>query len=103
MSKPQQIKALRKEIDELRQALNETTQALNYVTQYQADQARLIAEHWYRFILWMRPFELPPYRKPATIIRLYRPDDSPVLPSDNGKTENWKNPTRVDKAFLGRH
>jgi hypothetical protein len=100
MSKSEEIVNLRKEIDELRQTLNETTRALNYVTNYLAEQSKLMAEHWYRFILWVRPFQLSAYKKPKQIRWLYRKDPSPRLPAVRDKAPNsnaaeWDRPARV--------
>ena len=106
MSESEEIRELRKEIDELRQAINETTRATNYLANYLAEQSKLIAEHWYRFILWMRPFQLSVYQKPAPIRRLYRRDPAPMLPPEdcNGSPasrrvrdpkEDWEHPAKV--------
>jgi hypothetical protein len=100
MSEQEEIVHLQKEIDELRQTLNETTRALNYVTEYLAEQSKLIAEHWYRFILWVRPFQLSAYEKPKQIRRLYRKDPSPVLPGIRDKepkydAADWDRPAYV--------
>ena len=97
MAESAEIRELRKEIDELRQTLNETSRATNYLADYLAEQSKLIAEHWYRFILWVRPFQVSAYKKPAKIHRLYRRDPAPMLPreSGNGQIEDWEHPAKV--------
>ena len=92
MAEPDELQKLRDEIDELRQVVNETSRATNYLSFYLAEQSRLMAEHWYRFILWVRPFQLAAYKKPAQIRRLYHRDPAPVLPPSK---EDWERPAKV--------
>lgn len=115
MSESEEIRDLRKEIDELRQVLNETSRATNYLASYLAEQSKLIAEHWYRFILWVRPFQVAAYTKPAQIRRLYRRDPAPRLPAiaraasehcenagSNGGKGDWDHPARVFLPNIAR-
>ena len=86
---PDEVEELRAEVELLKDTVSELISEHNMMSSYIETLRGRLSSHlmykWYRFICWVWPMPLPPYRRRIVLNRFRKRDRRPVLRSGDGR------------------